>query len=592
VLSGRPAYRRASVLLALALVAPACGGGEDNSAGGGSGDETIAEGEETEGATDTEGTESERLSGGTVVVGLEAEAVGLRPWADSCTSPCYNMMVTIYDKLMEINADGEYVPFLAESIEPNADFTTWTMTLRDGVSFHNGTELTAQTIADMFPIQQAGAAGSSAISGANLEAVEAVDDLTVEYILSSPNSALPASLNQAGLGMPFDPAAAAADPDGYSTEPIGTGPFTMDTRDLDNETVVIRNPDYWQTDESGTQLPYLDEIVFRPIPDEGTRLDSLLSGTVDVMQTLRQGTVRDAREAEGIELYEFQGNNTSGGIFNTAIAPFDDVRVRRGLIMVNDQAAVTDALGGTGISLPATQWFSPDSPWYSEAAAEAYPGYDPEAGAALLQEYVDDPERSDGKAPGEPISVELSCPPDPSLVAAMQVGEQSWTSTGLVEVELTHFDQQTHINRALGAPPDFVGDHGAHCWRVGGDLDPSLLLNFGFAPPDPATAQAIGLPGMVSPQNFSNYFDEELFQNLQAAIRTDDFDERKALYEAVMVKLAEDVPGWYSGHTATLIAAVPEVKGFDSWTTPDGDLGIGFPTAEARWHQIWRTDAS
>ena len=79
-----------------------------------------------------------------------------------------------------------------------------------------------------------------------------------------------------------------------------------------------RNPDYWRTDAHGNQLPYLDSISFRPIPDEGTRLDALLSGTVTAMQSLRQGTIRDARAESGIELIEFQGNATGGGMYNTA----------------------------------------------------------------------------------------------------------------------------------------------------------------------------------------------------------------------------------------------------------------------------------
>ena len=144
-------------------------------------------------------------------------------------------------------------------------------------------------------------------------------------------------------------------------------------RDLDNETIVVRNPNYWMSDSDGNQLPYLDSVTFRPIPDEGTRLDSLLSGTTNAMQTLRQGTIRDARSAKedgaDIVLLEFQGNNVGGGMYNLNNPPLDDVRVRRGLTHMNNQDAVIEALGGTGISLPGTQWFSPDSPWYSEKVA-------------------------------------------------------------------------------------------------------------------------------------------------------------------------------------------------------------------------------
>jgi len=104
-----------ALLFAFALVAAACGGDSDTSdettdttagdtdAGGDEEEEPIAAGEEAEGDVDTEveEVEGERTYGGSIAVGLEAEAVGLRPWEDTCSSPCYNMMITIYDKLAE-----------------------------------------------------------------------------------------------------------------------------------------------------------------------------------------------------------------------------------------------------------------------------------------------------------------------------------------------------------------------------------------------------------------------------------------------------------------------------------------------------------
>jgi len=414
-----------AIPLVLAFVAASCGSDDSSSDTDTGGDTTEAtetetteadDGEESAPVTAPEEVETsivedtnEAVYGGTVTIGLESEATGLRPWEDSCSSPCYNIMRSIYDPLTEQSADGVYEPFLAESIEGNEDFTVWTMTLRPDITFHNGTPLTAQTIADMFPLQQAGAAGSSAISGANLTGVTAIDDLTVEYTLSAPNVAFPGALATAPIGFPFDPAAATADSAGYSTNPIGTGPFVMASRDIDNETVVERNPDYWFVDADGNQLPFLDSVSFRPIPDEGTRLDALLSGTTNAAQSLRQGTIRDARQESGIELIEFQGNSTGGGMFNTEQVPFDDVRVRTGLIYMNNQENVIEALGGQGISLPTTQFFSGDSPWWTQEAEDAYKTFDFEAGKALIQEYIDDPARSDGKAPGDKIDVELSC---------------------------------------------------------------------------------------------------------------------------------------------------------------------------------------
>ena len=226
------------------------------------------------------------------------------------------------------------------------------------------------------------------------------------------------------------------------------------------------------------------------------------------------------------------------------------------------------------------------SVWYSEKAAAAWPQFDFAAGQATLKEYVDDPTRSDGKAVGESISTELSCPPDPTLIAAMQVLEQTWTASGLVDVELTNYDQQTHIGYALGGDNGFVGSHTTHCWRVANDEDPSTWLTPALSAPTAEIAEAAGLPG-PSPLNWSNYWNEEVFANLIAATRTGDFDERYVLYEKVMLQLAEDVPIWFSGHTATALIVADELTGLASWELPDGTLGNGHPNAEGRWGQAW-----
>ncbi len=250
----RRLLRILSVPLAFSLVVAACGDDDDDTSDDTTATETTDA--ETDADTDTDTTEAdsgggdvaegdvdtsvventdEIVYGGDLIVALEAEATGLRPWEDACGEPCANIMLTIYDTLMAQTAEGSFEPYLAESLEPNGDFTVWTMTLRPGVTFSNGTPLTAQTIADMFPIQQAGTTASAQVASQFLQGVEATGELEVTYTLSQPNSAFPSALSGVSLGMPFDPAAAAADPDGYNTNPIGTGPFTVQVRDLDNE---------------------------------------------------------------------------------------------------------------------------------------------------------------------------------------------------------------------------------------------------------------------------------------------------------------------------------------------------------------------
>ncbi len=568
-----------SMMFALAFVAAACGSSSDSTDSDSNtetgGDEAETTVPDTDSAiTVPDETAAGPVSGGTIIIGLEAEAPGLRPWEDTFAAPSYNVGAAIYDKLMEQTVDGDYVGWAAESIESNETLDVWTMTLRDGMKLHNGVDITGQTIADMFVVQQTGATSAGQVTSSSLVDVTAEGNV-VTYTLSAANAAFPSILSRAPLGMIFDPAAATADSAGYANAPIGSGPFMVESRDIDNETVLVRNPDYWMSVD-GVQLPYLDSLVFRPIPDENTRLDALTSGTINGFQTLRQGTIRNARDVgDSIKMLEFQGSNAGGGVFNTAVAPFDDLRVRMGLTLNNSQEAVISALGGDGISAPTKEWFSVDSPWFSQAAADVYPGFDQAAGIAMLQEYVDDATRSDGKAAGEVITVDLSCPPDPTLIAAMQVLEQLWTATGLVEVNLTNFDQQTHIGIALGEAPDFIGTHGAHCWRVSDDNDPSTTLNAAFAPVE------------ASPLNFTNFFDEEMYGWIVEASSTTDFQTRYDLYEKVNIRLNEQVPMWYSGATATAFATDTNINGIDAWFTPDGSLGVGLPGSEGRWSQVY-----
>jgi len=537
--------------------------------------------------TTTEAPEVGPSQGGSASLAIEAEATGLRPWEDTCSSPCYNMMNAVYDKLTEQYEDGSYGPMLATSWESNDDFTVWTVQIQEGVTFTDGTPLTAQTIADMFVVQQTGAASAGVIASSNLIAVEATGDHEVTYTLSATNGPFMSVLSRAPMGMVFNPALVpAGDDDAMAAAAnaptgIGTGPFMVTNRDVDNRTEMERNPNYWMSDNFGTQLPYLDSISFHPIPDEGTRLDSLTSGTVTAMQTLRQATIRDARTAAedgSLWMFEFQGNNAGGGMFNVLVAPYDDVRVRRGLIMSTRQDAIIAALGGEGISEPATQVFAESSPFYSEAVAEAYASYDFDAAVALLEDYINDPDRSDGKAVGEKLDVVLSCPPDPTLIAAMEVSQQFFEATGLVNVELTAFDQATHINMALGMANEFRGEHEIHCWRWGSEADPGGD-NSGSAPWE------------TSPFNFSNWHDPDHYALLEEARTTDDVAVRQALYEQANLMVNEQVPIYFSGGTATAIATAAGLGGLDSWVLSDGELGIGHPAAEGRWGQAyWSAD--
>jgi peptide/nickel transport system substrate-binding protein len=537
-------------LAGLLLGSAACGGGDD---GGGDAEA---------GAVSDVGEAGDPVEGGSITVGLEAETNSWLPGEGTFNQPGVNVGYSIYDPLMQRTADGEVKPYLAESMEANEDLTEWTLKLRPGVTFHDGTPLDAQALKTIFDEYLTAPGSNLAATLAEVTSLDVVDDLTVVYRLAETNAAFPDNLVLAA-GWPFSPTAAAAAGEDAGSQPVGTGPFRFVSWQRDSNLVVEKNEDYWQEG-----LPYLDEITFRPIPDEDTRLSSLQSGDIDVMQSLRQGTVVRARDLDGVNNFEHLGSNSGGMTMNVSKPPFDDVRVRQAMAHAMDQEALIEVLGGAGVTEPQTQFFSEDSPYYSEALEESYPTYDVEQAQELYDSYVNDPERSDGKAVGEPISFTFQCPPDPSLNELSQLYQAFFNVLG-AEVQLEQTEQAAWIQDMLAR------DYEAGCTRVGADRDPYIVFSQAFQP---------------NPLNMTAFQSPEIDAQLEVLKTTTDIEERKAAVEAIGEVLNENVPNTFSAGTLTVMATRDAVKNLDGWTFPDGTEGNGANNAQIMWGHVWVTD--
>lgn len=218
---------------------------------------------------------------------------------------------------------------------------------------------------------------------------------------------------------------------------------------------------------------------------------------------------------------------------------------------------------------PSTQMFSEEDPYWSQAVADAWPEYDPAAAAELIDEYVNDPERSDGKGAGEPVTFRYDCPPDPSLVDMSQLYQSLWAEIG-VEVELRQVEQATHIDEAIG------GDYQAKCFRMGLDRDPLPTLHNAWS-----TESAI---------NFTRFTDPSIEENLDALAASADLEERQGLVEETSLTVNENVPMTYHGSTLAVLGARDVVKGLDAWTFPDGGEGSGTPGATTMCGSVWTTE--
>jgi peptide/nickel transport system substrate-binding protein len=539
-------------LVGVLLGTAACGGDD----GGGSG--TEAEGVET----DEFSEQGDPVEGGEITVGLEAETNSWLPGEGTFAESGATVAYALYDPLMKRTEEGEVKPYLAESMEPNEDFTTWTLTLRPDVTFHDGTPLDGQALKTIFDTYLIAPTSNLTATLAPVASLDVVDELTVEYKLTETNAAFPDVLTGAP-GWPFSPTAAAQNGPDAGANPVGTGPFRFVSWQRDSNLVVEKNEDYWQEG-----LPYLDGITFRPITDEDTRLSSLQSADVDAIQTLRQSTVARARELDGVDNYEYLGNNSGGSLINTTKPPFDDVRVRQALAHAIDQPALIEVLGGTGLTPEATQYFSPDSPFYSDEAEQAFPAFDAERAQELYDEYINDPERSDGQPVGTDLSFTYNCPPDPSLNELSQLYQSFWSTLGM-DVELATVEQAAHVQNGI------TKDYEVQCWRFSEEQDPYFIVKDAFTP---------------GPLSFTGYTSPEIDEALETLRSTTDIEERKAAVEAVSLDVSENVPNLFTGYTLTDVAVRDVVKNVDGWTFPDGTPGDGVPAASTMWSHVWTTE--
>ncbi len=576
-------WRALAALAALLMLLAACG--NDDNGNGDDPPDTVDDGDDPGGDDpgDDDAAGQEPQYGGTVIIGLEAEAGGYIPGLTATGTSSASVDGAVFDPLVVQTAEGEFEGFLAESIEPNDDLTEWTLTLREGVNFHDGTPLDADAILwnyeNLHLHEESLTAGAMATAG--LESVEVVDELTVRYVLNGANAAFP-DLLAGRVGNPVSPTAyEEMGQDAFGSAPVGTGPFVAQSWVRDDEFVLTRNDDYWLTDENGNELPYLDEVIFRPIPDEEARYNSLRADDTQIIQTTRgqAGTrIIEAADEGGFESNVSQGNIQGASLFNIAFPPMDDIRVREAMILAASSDDIAAAQGYGELTEQASQFVSSDSPWFSTEAEAAFigsGGQDLDAATARLQEYIDDPDRSDGRAPGDRLTIRYQCPPDPSLQDMVVVLQDVWQEIG-VDLDLITVDQPTLIGNVIGsAENELLGDYDMTCWRVGTNDDPLQYVSNYFGPVESTVT------------NFVNWTDPEIDEELVTLRTSPDFAERYAALERINVIHNENaITAWHIAYAST-IGWRDDLRNVSEWTTPEGSPGPSNLGGRIWVHYVW-----
>lgn len=218
--------------------------------------------------------------GGTVTMLIDGSIAG-HCFANALPGGPLGASRSIYESLVERTNKGKYVGYLAESLT-SPDNKIWTIKLRPGITYSNGEAFNAASVKQNIDIGR-GAVTTYLSTGvgvnSNILQVDVVDDLTVKVTLERPDNDFLGLMYRAGRYVMRAPAQIASTST-CSKNPIGTGPFMLQSYTPD-EQVVVKNPNYWRKDGKGRQLPYLDKIEFIAVKEASQRAAAVRRGTAD-----------------------------------------------------------------------------------------------------------------------------------------------------------------------------------------------------------------------------------------------------------------------------------------------------------------------
>ncbi|GAA4367055.1 ABC transporter substrate-binding protein [Agromyces bauzanensis] len=252
------------------------------------------------------------------------------------------------ESLVSRDTSGEIIPWLAESWEPSDDGLAWEFTLREGVTFTDGTHFDAEAVAVNVEHLKDPATQSSTgyLAMGKVDRVEAVDDLTARFVLTAPDSALLESLSQPWTAMQ-SPAGIARGMEENCEAPVGTGPFIVGEWVKQDHVTLVRNDDYSSppADAGHDGPPYLDAIEWRFVPDAASRYAALQGGQVDVIDNPQPDTIAAAEGDDVLTWIDAPRPGAANRIeLNSGQAPFDDERVREAFIRAVEVNDGIDAL--------------------------------------------------------------------------------------------------------------------------------------------------------------------------------------------------------------------------------------------------------
>lgn len=510
-------------LLALSMLLVGCSGNSNQEAGG-----------------EEQPSNNSETKKDTLVFGRGGDSTSLDP-ITTTEGETFKVTENIFETLLEYGEqDTTLHPGLAESWEVSDDALTYTLKLRQGVKFHDGTDFNADAVvfnfnrwmngnADDFPYYTM-FGGFKGEKGHVIKEIKALDEYTVEFTLNRPQAPFLKNLAMSPFGI-ASPTAVEEHGDDFRKNPVGTGPFKFVEWKQNDRIVLVKNESYWMEG-----FPKLYQVIFRVIPENTARLNALTNGEIDLMDGVNNSDEATVTSNDQLQLIERPSMNVGYLGFTTNRPPFDNKLVRQALNHAIDKQGIIDAFYG-GKAEAAKNPMPPSIEGYNDEI-EDYP-YDLEKAKELLAEagYPDGFEMDLWAMP-------VARPYMPEGMKVAEVIQASFAEIG-VKAEIQSVDWATYLEKATKGEFDaymlgWTGDNG----------DPD---NFLYTLLDKDS---------IGSNNYSYYSNDELHDILINAQKETEQDKRNELYKQAQEIIHEDAPWVPLVHSTPLLAGTSDIVNY------------------------------
>jgi peptide/nickel transport system substrate-binding protein len=492
--------------------------------------------------------------GGSVTYGLDGKTTNFcMPSAQLALSG--TMIATaVYDTLTVPTRDPQkYAPYLAKDVQPNPTFDQWTISLRAGVKFQDGTPVDAAAVKKNIEAWRTGTVLQFMYG--DIADVTTPNNLTVVVSMKSPWVAFPAwlwNIGRVGIAAPAQLDAG----DACATKLVGSGPFKVTSFDPSTGDVSTKkNRSYWRAG-----YPLLDHLNFKIVPGTDNRLNGLQGGQLDIMSDSSGATFDTVKSLPGITYQLAPAGRRELGmvLLNVTRAPLDDFAIRKAVVQGTDREALNEIANKGNFTLT-NQVVDKDIMGYLKHPG--FPKYDPKAAKKAVTAW----KRAHG---GKSPAFNLQSPADEMNKALSQEIKRQMAAIGIKVNLPAPVDQATIINQAIGNQVD------SFLWRnyVGGDPD-TLYPWFEGG----------------SPLNFNKIDDPKVDAALAAGRSQPDPAKRTAIYEGLNRRLSTQAYNLYTWYVNWYVAEQSNVKGVAGPNLPDanGKPGKLKPVSVlAGWHQV------